>query len=61
MSCIHSTSGIPRRNSSTPSLRQFLNSSSPLIEEDPDEEEKAITTDEEGDDDEEGFSENPVS
>lgn len=51
--------GVVRRNSSTPSLRQFVNSASPLIEEESDEEEKEQSSSEENDD--EGLSENPVS
>lgn len=52
--------GIIRRNSSTPSLRQFVNSASPLIEEEPDAEEKEEESSNE-ENEEEGFSENPVS
>lgn len=53
--------GIIRRNSSTPSLRQFVNSASPLIEEEPDDEEKEEEESSNEENEEEGFSENPVS
>lgn len=47
-----------RRNSSTPSLRQFVNNASPLIEEESDEEEKDQNSS--GENDYEALSENPV-
>lgn len=63
--------GVIRRNSSTASLRQFVNSASPLIEEASDEEDNDDSDDDDnngaGDDkvqnsnDEDELSENPVS
>lgn len=52
--------GVQRRNSNTPSLRQFINSASPLIEEASDEEKDDKVSDEDDDEDAE-LSENPVS
>lgn len=51
--------GIIRRNSSNSSLRQFVNSTTPLIEEKPDEEEEKDQNLSEDNDDED-LSENPV-
>lgn len=51
--------GVIRRNSSTASLRQFVNSASPLIEEASDEEDDDADKDHSSNEDEE-LSENPV-
>lgn len=49
--------GVIRRNSSNSSLRQFVNSTTPLIEEKPDEEKDQSSSE---DNDDEDLSENPV-